>query len=307
MQAIYNEQTGEWEYPEDQFPVGIEPPPEPAPPPPPGDFGAPDQAPGQEYWDVDFWSQRGYGPDVMFDRNGQLRDGWARTANGYEQTDLGAILAYMESIRPGSTGQVETPPPASGPTGGDGGNHYSQTGGSFDTSGFSWPQFNAPGYTPGPSFQAPPAFEFEGFTPPTADSIFADPSYQMRRDEGLQAIEHGAAARGLTRLPATLKALAGWNQDFASREYGNIFDRGAQTWGMNRNNAADTYSLNYGVSRDVWDRGERQNLDAFDRNYRSQYDSFDMNEFQPAKMTFDDLFRRYKAGLDATASMVNPR
>jgi hypothetical protein len=187
-------------------------------------------------------------------------------------------------------------------------------------SGFQFPHFNAPTYTPGAAFVAPPPFEYAPFSygefkAPQFSDIYNDGSYTGRRDEGLNAIQNSAAAKGLTRLPATLKALAGWNQDFASREYGNIFDRAATTydrnrnnafgnWQANRNNAADNYSLNYGIARDVWDRGEKQNLDAFDRNYRSAYDAFDFNEFKPASMTFDDMYRRWKAQLDATTSIA---
>lgn len=159
--------------------------------------------------------------------------------------------------------------------------------GSFDSSGFAWPQFSAP------TFNAPPAFEFDAFKAPDFKSIFDDQSYQGRRDEGLRAISNSAAAKGLSRLPATAQALGAWNQDFASREYGNIFDRSANTWQMNRNNAADNYMKNYGVSRDV-----------FDRNYKSAFDQFDFNEFRPAKATFDDLYNRWKAELDATTSIA---
>lgn len=186
------------------------------------------------------------------------------------------------------------------PHGGGGGGG----GGGFDGGGyndFAWPRFNAPRYSPGPQFQAPPAFSYAEFKAPDASAIHNDPSFKLRRDEGMQAIEHGAAAKGLSRLPSTLKALAGWNQDFAGREYGNIFDRSAQTWGMNRNNAADAYSTNYGISRDVWDRNETQNLNAFDRNYRGAFDEFDYNQFRPSTMTFNDMYNRWKASLDASS------
>lgn len=211
--------------------------------------------------------------------------------------ERGLVGGYM-----GANGWVSGEPRSGG---GGGGGSFGLSGGSFDSSGFSWPRFNAPQYTAGAAFQGPATpFAFEAFKGPGAADIFKDPSYTGRRDEGLRAIEHGAAAKGLTRLPQTLKALGSWNQDFASREYGNIFDRSAQTWGMNRNNAADAYSLNYGVSRDVWDRGEQQNLSTHDRNYKGAYDMFDMNELQPAKMTFEDMFRRYKAELDSTTQIA---
>ncbi len=202
--------------------------------------------------------------------------------------------AWEIRMSPRANQPATTPPPTVGGDnpytyhGYDGGDRGGGGGGGFDPSGFSWPQWNAP------SFAGPKdPFTFEAFKAPDFNDIRKDPSYIGRRDEGLQAIEHGAAAKGLTRLPSTLKALGSWNQDFASREYGNIFDRSANTWSMNRNNAADNYSKNYGISRDV-----------FDRNYQGSKDSFDMNAFQPAKMTFDDLFRRYKAELDSTTALA---
>ena len=190
---------------------------------------------------------------------------------------------------------------------------------------FAWPEFEAPIYTPGAPFaadpyapgapfQPPPAFTYDAWTPPSFESIRQDPSYLGRKDEGLSAIEHGAAAKGLTRMPATLQALGAWNQDFASREYGNIYNREGQAYDRNRSNAADAYSLNYGVSRDTWDRGETSNLNAYDRNYRSGLDAYDRNytgakdEFTPrfdsAKLRFEDLYRRWKAQLDSDTTIA---
>jgi len=228
--------------------------------------------------DLSYWMSRGVTPDQIFDENGQTRPGWNRTGRGYEQTGASQPLG-------------PTPPPA--PTTYSGGDYHlpgermGGGGGADPGAGFQWPSFNAP------SFNAPTPFSYEAFKQPDFKDIFNDPSYKGRRDEGLQAIEHGAAAKGLTRLPNTLKALGSWNQDFASREYGNIFDRSANTWSMNRNNAADNYSKNYGISRDV-----------FDRSYTGAKDTFDMNEFQPAKLTFEDLYRRWKSELDSTTAIA---
>lgn len=52
-----------------------------------------------------------------------------------------------------------------------------------------------------------------------------DPGYQFRMDEGSSAMERGAAARGGLMNGGTLKALARYNQDFASGEYGKAYDR----------------------------------------------------------------------------------
>ena len=292
----YNAMTGEMEddndtYPGSGAPVGSGGPAVASPwpngiPPNGGNVGG--------YMDLSYWQSRGVTPDQIFDENGQTRPGWSRTAKGYEKA-----TTPDATTNPYPNGLVDANAPfANGRRPGDPG------GGDYGGDNFAWPEFNAPRYTPGPKFQAPPAFSYEAFQAPTGDSIYSDPSYTMRRDEGLQAIEHGAASKGLTRLPSTLKALAGWNQDFASREYGNIFDRAGQTYNTNRNNAADTYSLNYGVSRDTWDRGERQGLDAYDRNYKASYDEFQPKQRQ-AEQTFDDLYRRWKGELDANTSIAS--
>lgn len=278
-QAVYNELTGEWEEPENLGPPPVEETqyawtdPDNAMP----DWlhdpnGIPPGIPGPDnewYWDGSMWNVR-HAWDINRDRP-----------------------------------QAAAPPPAPTTYGGGGG--YYGGGGRVSGGGgggFAWPRFNAPQYTPGAPMAAPPPFEYEAFKQPEFSDIYKDGSYKGRRDEGLQAIEHGAAAKGLTRLPATQQELGKWNQDFASREFGNIFDRAANTWTMNRNNAADNYSKNYGISRDVWDRNEQQNLSTYDRNYRAALDMFDRNEFEPSKLTFDDMYRRWRDELDANTRIA---
>jgi hypothetical protein len=53
----------------------------------------------------------------------------------------------------------------------------------------------------------------------------ADPGYQFRLGEGSKAIENSAAARGMQLSGANLKGLQRYNQDFASNEYGNAWNR----------------------------------------------------------------------------------
>lgn len=56
----------------------------------------------------------------------------------------------------------------------------------------------------------------------------ADPGYQFRQQQGEQAINRSAAAQGGRLGGATLKALAGYNQNLASQEYGNFANRQMQ-------------------------------------------------------------------------------
>lgn len=53
----------------------------------------------------------------------------------------------------------------------------------------------------------------------------ADPGYQFRLQQGEQGINRAASARGGQYSGATLKALARFNQDIGSQEYGNAYSR----------------------------------------------------------------------------------
>lgn len=53
----------------------------------------------------------------------------------------------------------------------------------------------------------------------------ASPGYNFRREEGEKAIERGAAAQGMSMSGAQMKDLNRFNQDMASTEYDNWFNR----------------------------------------------------------------------------------
>lgn len=59
----------------------------------------------------------------------------------------------------------------------------------------------------------------------TGQDIYSDPSYQFRLQQGQDAIQSSAAARGGLLSGATLKALQGYGQDMASQEFGNAYNR----------------------------------------------------------------------------------
>jgi hypothetical protein len=59
-----------------------------------------------------------------------------------------------------------------------------------------------------------------------------DPGYQFRVDEGAKTLDRSAAARGLLRSGAQMKALTDFGQQMGSQEYGNYFDRLLKVSGM---------------------------------------------------------------------------
>lgn len=58
------------------------------------------------------------------------------------------------------------------------------------------------------------------------------PGYEFRRDEGIKAVERGAAARGLLRSGAGVKATARYADGLASSEYENFANRLASLAGV---------------------------------------------------------------------------
>lgn len=61
-----------------------------------------------------------------------------------------------------------------------------------------------------------------------ADTFQKDPGYDFRRREGQKGVENSAAARGMQLSGAALKGIDRYNQDFASNEYSNAYNRYTQ-------------------------------------------------------------------------------
>ena len=59
----------------------------------------------------------------------------------------------------------------------------------------------------------------------TGQDIYSDPSYQFRLQQGQDAIQSSAAAKGGLLTGATLKALQNYGQESASQEYSNVYNR----------------------------------------------------------------------------------
>jgi hypothetical protein len=73
-----------------------------------------------------------------------------------------------------------------------------------------------------PSFQAP-----------TGATESNDPGYQFRLQQGQQALENSAAARGGLLTGNTGQALEQYGQNYASNEYGNVYNRAMNDYNTN--------------------------------------------------------------------------
>lgn len=71
------------------------------------------------------------------------------------------------------------------------------------------------------------------FTPGEFSFNFeADPGYQFRRQEGINALDASAAARGRLQSGAQSRAVTRYASDLASQEYGNAFNRAVTEYDM---------------------------------------------------------------------------
>lgn len=139
---------------------------------------------------------------------------------------------------------------------------------------------------------------FDPFTMPTGQDVMADPSYGFRMGEGQRALENSAAARGVLNSGGTLRDLINYGQQFASQEYGNVFDRNYQAWNQgnqnklaayqtNRGNALDTFNLNEGNRRSAYELNRNNAAQDFATNYGVKRDAFDL-----ANQRATDLYGR---------------
>lgn len=83
----------------------------------------------------------------------------------------------------------------------------------------------------GPAQAAP--FDLQPFQAPSYEDLINDPGFQFRLQQGREALEGSAAARGTLRTGGTLQGILDYGQDLASQEYGNAFNRALQGWQAN--------------------------------------------------------------------------
>ncbi len=79
-----------------------------------------------------------------------------------------------------------------------------------------------------------------GGQPVDMNALTSNPAYQFNLQQGQQAINKGAAARGNFYAPQTLQDIGKFSQGLASQEFGNIWNRDFQVAGMGENAAAQT-------------------------------------------------------------------
>lgn len=79
----------------------------------------------------------------------------------------------------------------------------------------------------------PPLPTYPAFAAPSAADALSDPGYQFVRDQGEGALQNWAAAKGTLNDSETADALINYGQQAASTQYGNVYNRDAQTYNTN--------------------------------------------------------------------------
>lgn len=202
---------------------------------------------------------------TTFQANPPITSGGTQGASGLGTVNPdGSVTASPESQQPGSLGAVGAPgdPSPFGPNGmGNIGNPTPQStsgapGQVPRTDGGGGSQFNMqppitspmnnpndPNQGLSPDGSAPSGGTFgslaqgwgKTFQSPNAVTEQNDPGYQFRLQQGQQALQNSAAARGGLLTGGTAKALTDYNQNAASGEYGNVYNRALQNYNTNYN------------------------------------------------------------------------
>jgi len=149
-----------------------------------------------------------------------------------------------------------------------------------------------------PTFAAPPVvkppefsyadFTYDPFNAPTASDVYADPSFQLRFGMGQKALENSRAAMGTIGTGAAIKDFINYGQNFASQEYGNVYDRAARTYAMNRGNALDQYATNRANA-----------VGNYNLNYQTQYTDPWQESYANAKAAMEPALLGYTTQVGA--------
>lgn len=167
------------------------------------------------------------------------------------------------------------------PPGGSGGGYSAPAYSPFNFGDFSYSYGGAP-QVDAERIKGPEKFSYAdyksadpygAFKAPTADDMKQDPGYQVRLDRGNQAFMQSKAASGLLRSGAFAKGLSDYNQESASQEYGNVFNRAMGGYQTNR----DTYGLNEGNRFRDYSANRAGASSDFDRNWGASFQTQNAN------------------------------
>lgn len=92
------------------------------------------------------------------------------------------------------------------------------------------------------NYASNPAFKF------SYDDMTADPSYKFRQQQGVNALDMSASAKGKLLSGAQDKAVTNYGQNLASEEYNNAYNRALQGYNTNANTQLNIANLGRGAT-----------------------------------------------------------
>lgn len=148
-----------------------------------------------------------------------------------------------------------------------------------------------PQYSPAPDFKFDPS------------QIENNPAYKFRFNQGVEAVNRGAAGAGQLNSGNRLLALQEFGQGLASTEYGNEY---ARQFGANQdayNRGVSGYGLNYQRNQDLYNRGvneygmgQQRNQDIYGRGVDTYNRKYQQNQ---------DIYGRQQNRLNRYAALAN--
>jgi len=165
---------------------------------------------------------------------------------------------------------------------------YQQPGAFAPTAGFTADQFTGPG-----AYKSPDKF--------VMGDITQDPSYQFRLQQGQQALENSASAKGLLRTGGTMKDLIDYGQNAASQEYGNAYNRQFGAYQADVQNQQAAYDRQLQGAEASYDRNYQANLTQNELAYNRASSEYDRN----AQLGAQAWDRNFNAGMAQNEQAYN--
>lgn len=157
----------------------------------------------------------------------------------------------------GNVGQPTAPPPTPPPTGTNPLAPFSGT--------FTPPTGNAP---------LPAVPTYPAFVQPTAADALNDQGYQFVRDQGQNALQNWAAAKGTLNDSETADALINYGQQAASTQFGNVYNRAAQTYNTNVATQFEPQIMNWQAQIGQNNLQQSNSWNQFLQEYKQYLDRF---------------------------------
>ena len=160
------------------------------------------------------------------------------------------------------------------------------------------PVYNRPGAFSYQDYPAPTPFAYADWKAPTVEEALNEPGYQFRFQQGMDALQRSAAARGVLNDSGTAKGLIDYGQGAAGSEYQNVWNRGFNAYQTGRRNALDTYNTNESNRFGTYATNRAGAVDTYNRNYKTQFTDPYQYAYQAATDTWSPGMENWRTGVD---------